>query len=167
MKLKSDNPTSSRRDRLIHELVHDPYKTKRKLPEPTVCPVCKAGFQGGRWRWSDSWAINAHQETCQACHRVKDDYPAGMVTLSGAFALSHKAELLQLARHHEKKENAEHPLHRIMKIEEHPNAIVIKTTDIHLPQRLGEALRQAHNGKLDMHYDEEGYFVRVNWNRER
>ena len=166
MKTKFANPTS-RKDRLIHEHVHDPYKTKSKPPELSVCPVCNAVFKDGRWQWAESWPVDAHKETCQACHRTKDGYPAGVVNLKGAFVKAHKAELLNLARHHEKNENAEHPLHRIMKIEEHPDGIEIKTTDIHLPQRIGEALRHAHNGELEMHYDEEGYFVRVNWKREK
>ena len=167
MKSRCETPTRSRRDRLIHEMVHDPYKTKHKLVEPSVCPVCNAVFRHGRWQWAESWPMDARQETCQACHRVKDGYPEGVVRLSGLFALSHKAELIQIARHHEKKENTEHPLHRIMKIEEHPDSIVIKTTDIHLPQRIGEALRHAQHGKLNVHYDDEGYFIRVNWSREQ
>ena len=80
--------------------------------------------------------------------------------------MRHKAEILNLVHNHEMKENAEHPLHRIMGIEEHPNSIVVSTTDIHLPQRIGESLHHAHKGELDIHYDEEGYFVRVNWVRD-
>lgn len=167
MRTKTATPAPERTDRLLHEHVHDPYKTKRKLPEPSVCPVCNAVFKDGRWQWAESWPMDAHKETCQACHRTKDNYPAGLLTLTGNFVKLHKAEIVSLARHHEKKEKTEHPLHRIMKIEEHPDAIVIKTTDIHLPQRIGEALRHAHRGELEMHYDEEGYFVRVNWKREK
>jgi hypothetical protein len=167
MKFASDNPKPQRKDRLIHERVHDPYKTKHKLPEPTVCPVCNAVFHDGRWQWAESWPVDAPKEMCQACHRTKDNYPAGVVTLTGEFLYAHKAEILNLARHHEKKENTEHPLHRIMKIEEHPDAVIVSTTDIHLPRRIGEALHHAYKGELGVHYDEEGYFVRVNWNREK
>jgi len=35
----------------IVEHVHDPYKTRLKLAEPTVCPKCGALFHEGRWRW--------------------------------------------------------------------------------------------------------------------
>ena len=166
MKPESNDPKLQRKDRLIHEHVHDPYKTKHKLAEPTVCPVCNAVFHDGRWQWAQSWPMNAHKETCQACHRTKDNYPAGVVRLTGAFLPAHKAEILNLIRRHEKEENAEHPLHRIMKIEEHPDAVIVSTTDIHLSRRIGAALHHAYKGRLDVHYDEEGYFVRVNWNRE-
>ena len=69
-------------------------------------------------------------------------------------------------RNNEEEEKSEHPLHRLMAIEEQPGAIIIKTTDIHLPPRIGEALRRAFKGELDLHYDEEGYFIRINWKRE-
>lgn len=151
---------------MIREMIHDPYKTRRKLPEPTVCPVCKAVFRGGRWQWADAWPADACRETCQACHRIRDNYPAGMVTLEGAFVRTHKEEILQLVRNHERGEKTLHPLHRIMGIEQNGDRMVITTTDIHLPRRLADALRRAYKGDLDVRYDEEGYFVRVNWKRE-
>lgn len=146
--------TQTRQDRRIRERIHDPYKTKHKLPEPSFCPVCKSVFKDGRWQWAEAWPSDAHQETCQACQRTKDDYPAGLVTLSGSFVQSHKAEILNLACNQEREENTEHPLHRIMKIEEQPGTLVISTTDIRLPKRIGEALRRAFKGWLETHYDE-------------
>jgi hypothetical protein len=167
METERQNRTAGRMERLIHERVHDPYKTKSKPPEPTVCPVCYAVFKDGRWKWADSWPIDAHRQTRQACHRTQDGYPAGVVTVSGAFALSHRAEVLNLARHHEQQEKREHALHRIMQIEEKPDSIVIKTTDIYLPHSIGEALRHAYKGSLEFRYAEESYFIEVKWTRER
>ncbi len=37
------------------------------------------------------------------------------------------------------------------------------TTDIHLPRRIGTALKRALHGTLDTHFDDAGYFVRVTW----
>ena len=68
-----------------------------------------------------------------------------------------------LARHQEEVEKREHPLNRIMSIEEDAESITIATTDIHLPRRIGETVRRAFHGKLDAHFEEDGYFVRVNW----
>jgi hypothetical protein len=165
--MKTTVSTINRKDRLIHERVHDPYKSKYKPPEPSVCPVCNAIFQGGRWQWAESWPADSHHEICQACQRVRDGYPAGVLTLQGGFVRTHKDEILNLARNHEQEEKAEHPLHRIMQIEAGPMAIAIKTTDIHLPHRIGEALRRAFKGELDVRYEDGACFVRVNWNREK
>jgi NMD protein affecting ribosome stability and mRNA decay len=159
------NQIPYRFDRLIQERVHDPYKTKSKPSEPSVCPVCHAVFKDGRWQWADSWPIDAHTKTCQACHHVSDGSPAGVISLRGEFAQNHSKELLQLIRHREQGENREHPLHRIMQIEEKPESIVIKTTDIHLPHAIGEALRRAYKGHLAIRYSEETYFVEVKWSR--
>lgn len=156
---------AARGDRLIRERVHDPYKTRLKLPEPTLCPQCGAVYSKGRWHWAER-PDQAHEEPCQACHRINDDYPAGILTLSGAFLQAHKTEILGIARHQEKLEKGEHPLHRIMNIEEQGAATVVKTTDIHLPRRMGEALHRAYEGELEFHYEEESYFIRVAWKRD-
>ena len=156
---KSETNLGKRRDKLLHEHIHDTYKTSHKLSEPTVCPDCGAVFHEGRWQWITPAPKGAHQTSCPACHRTRDNYPAGVITLSGGYVLRHKDELLQMARNREAEEKRAHPLNRIMSIEEHPDSVVIKTTDIHLPHHIAEALRHAQ-------YDEEGYFVRVDWQRE-
>jgi NMD protein affecting ribosome stability and mRNA decay len=153
-------------DRLLQERVHDPYKTRQKLPEPTVCPVCNAVYRSGRWQWADAWPMDAHTELCQACRRRKDNYPAGVVALTGDVVRHHRSEMLNLVRHLESEERAEHPMNRIMGIEEYSNRLVISTTDVHLPRRLGQAIHHAYKGTLDRHYDHEGCFVRVNWTSE-
>lgn len=164
---ESDAPQRPpRMDRLIRERVHDPYKTRLKLPDPTVCPECGAMFHAGRWQWPEYAPTDANEEMCQACHRIRDKYPAGTLTLSGGFVDAHKDEIVNLARNQEKLEKDEHPLHRIMDIEEEPGQIVVTTTDIHLPRRIGEALHKAFEGDLDFRYEEEAYFLRVNWTRE-
>jgi hypothetical protein len=165
MKSSSQKQISYRIDRLIHERVHDPHRTKCKPPEPSVSPVCHAVFKDGRWEWVDSWPIDAHVQICQACHRVNDGSAAGVISVHGEFVQNHRNELPQLIRHREQEENREHPLHRIMQIEEKPDSIVIKTTDIHLPHAIGEALRHAYKGDLETRYSEETYIVEVKWNR--
>jgi NMD protein affecting ribosome stability and mRNA decay len=164
--MNAETDLGSRRDRLMREHIHDPYKTPHKLPEPTVCPDCGAVFHEGRWQWITPPAASAHRTTCQACHRIHDKYPAGLIMMRGAFVREHAGELLQLVRHQEQAEKTLHPLHRILRIEEMPDAIAIETTDLHLPHRIADALEHAYHGTLKIHYDEEGYFVRVEWQRD-
>jgi len=87
--------------------------------------------------------------------------------LTGDYALDHRAELLATVRNCESEEKASHPLHRIMSIEEEPGSIVVKTSDIHLPHHIAEALQHAWHGELKIHYDKAGYLVRVLWHREK
>jgi NMD protein affecting ribosome stability and mRNA decay len=162
---KNPTPQERRQDRLIHEWVHDPYKSKHKLADPTVCPPCGAVFHQGRWTWLTR-PKGAHKALCPACQRIRDKYPAGSLSLRGGFLGRHKQEILNLVRHEEKAETTEHPLHRIMQIEEQVDGILITTTDIHLPRRIGEALHHAYQGEIDFHYIEEGSTLHVHWQRE-
>jgi hypothetical protein len=50
--------------------------------------------------------------------------------------------------------------------DEGDDGLVITTTDVHLPRRIGEAVHHAFHGDLKVHYDEENYFARVDWHRE-
>lgn len=157
----------SRRDRLLQEHVHDPYKTRMKLAEPTLCPECGALYRHGRWQWPTvPVPEEAHRETCQACRRIADQCPAGSLVLEGEYVAAHKDELIALTRHQQELESGEHPLHRIMAITEEPTGgLTITTTDIHLPRRIGEAIERAHRGALSFHYEPEEYFIRVGWKR--
>lgn len=152
-----------RRDRLLDQ-PHDAYKSKGKLPEPCLCPKCGALFINGRWRWGEA-TQEAQRELCPACHRIHDHYPAGFVTLEGDFFHKHRDEIMHLARHHEQREWKEHPLQRIMAIEEKDTGVQITTTDIHLARGLGEAIHHAYQGSLEFHYNPEDNLLRVHWSR--
>jgi len=160
--------TSDRRrwGRAQQDHIIDPYKHATKPHEPTACPQCGAVFHRGRWQWAEKPA-GAKDALCQACHRINDQFPAGVITLSGPFVAAHRQEIIGLVRNQEEAERPEHPLNRVMNItEEAPDRLVISTTDIHLPRRIGEALSHAYHGALTEDFDKEGYFVRVNWHRD-
>ncbi len=151
-----------RHDGIFQEREHDSYRAKGKLPEPTVCPQCGAVFHEGRWQWRQA-PVNAHRETCPACHRIRDHYPAGFLTLKGEFFQSHRDEIMRLVRNHEEHERAEHPLKRIMAEEEKDGTTLVTTTDIHLARGIGEALHHAYQGELKYHYNPEQNLLRVSW----
>jgi len=152
------------RDRLLPELMHDSYKAGRKLPEPTRCPDCGAVFQSGRWIWGTAPAA-AHAERCPACRRIHDSFPAGFLTLKGAFLGGHRDEILHLMRNHEAKEKAEHPLQRIMGIVVSAEGVSVTTTDAHLARGLAQALYHAYKGELELHYNKEDNLLRATWSR--
>ncbi len=164
VKERAGRPAAGRRrwGRAQLDALQDPYKRPGKLHEPTVCPQCGAVYHEGRWQWSARPA-GAREALCQACHRINDRYPAGVVTLSGPLVERRRAEMVRLARHQEEVESVEHPLNRIIQIEQAPEQVVITTTDIHLARRIGEAQKRAFHGRLDLDYDEDDYFVRVSW----
>jgi hypothetical protein len=164
--MNTSSQPPERRDRMLREKVHDTYKLGGKIQEPARCPQCGAFYRKGRWTWALPPEGELREHTCSACHRISDDYPAGEVTLKGRFVLEHKRDILGLARNLEATENAEHPLNRIMEIRELPDRLLLKTTDVHLPRRIGKALEDAWEGELQIHFDEEGYFTRVVWERD-
>ena len=153
-----------RRDRLIQEQVHDAYQAKGKPHESVVCPQCGAVFHGGRWQWL-SRPAHAGESLCPACHRIHDDFPAGFVTLEGAFLQSHRDEILHLVRNHETREKKTHPLQRVMDIRDDKEGLSITTTDIHLARGIGEAVHAAYEGQLAYQYHEEDNRLRVHWRR--
>ena len=164
MKAKREGFQPISREQLLQEFVHDSYKAGRKLREPARCPDCGATFRDGRWIWGAAPA-GAHEERCPACHRIHDKFPAGFVTLKGAFAQGHRDEILHLIRNHEAKEKAEHPLQRIMAIEDRPDGMMVLTTDPHLARDIAQALHHAYRGDLEFHYNKEENLLRATWNR--
>jgi len=153
----------ARRDRLFRDKSHDPTRRERKLADPTVCPDCGATYTEGRWTWEPAPPA-ASQTLCSACERVRDDYPAGFITIAGDFVHKHREEILQLARNVEAREKAEHPIKRIMTISKESDPLQITTTDIHLAQGIGRALASAFKGDLEIDFEED--IVRVVWRRD-
>ena len=144
--------------------VNDPYAERGKPSGPAVCAGCGAVYQDGRWQWLAA-PPGAQAVQCAACRRTAEQMPAGYVELDGEFARAHRAELLELVRHLEAREKAEHPLQRIMAIDERDGGLTISTTDIHLARGIGEALQHAYKGQLDYHYPPDEYLLRVRWQR--
>ena len=151
--------------RVLDDRRHDPYQAHGKYSEPTHCAACGAVFHEGRWQWSAA-APHSHAATCPACRRIQDRLPAGTLTLEGEYVRAHGSELLNVARHQGELERKEHPLHRIIAVDDAEGRIVITTTDVHLPRRIGEALKRAHDGTLDIAFGNDEYGVRVHWLRD-
>jgi hypothetical protein len=109
---------------------------------------------------------DAPEAVCQACHRSNDNHPAGLVTLTGSFVRPNRAEIVRIANEHGLGEKRDRPANRIIGIEEGEDRVVVRTTDLHLPHRIGAAIRRTFQGRLDHHFDEDDYLMRVNWHRD-
>jgi hypothetical protein len=83
-------------DRNIKEKGHDPYGEPRKHTEGSYCPDCRAVYQGGRWVWSDRPVRSGTPLLCSACRRIRDDFPAGEIYLSGDYLVKHRGEIVNL-----------------------------------------------------------------------
>ena len=138
-----------------------------KLPTVTACPTCGATYREGRWTWQAAPA-DAREQTCPACERIAERYPAGVLRVEGAFAARHRDDLIGLLRNVEERERSRHPLKRIIKIATRRNGFVAETTDGKLAQSLGRALHKAYAGELEHPPTtaEIENLVRVRWMRD-
>lgn len=149
---------------IIVEREHDAYRADHKPPEPTVCPQCHVAFHAGRWQWMSAPA-GAHEALCPACRRIQDHFPAGYVTIGGDYFNAHRDELMRLVDHRAERAKAEHPLQRVMAIEDTADGVLVTTTDMHLARGIAEALHAAHQGTLDFRYEDAQNLLRAHWTR--
>lgn len=160
-----DKGQYGRRDRLVQEKRHDTYREAGKWPEPTMCTRCQAVFMGGRWCWTEEAPIDPNRVVCPACQRISDNIPAGIVDMRGDFYAKNRDEINNLIRNEEKLEKGEHPLERIMAIEDQDDHTLITTTGIHIARRIGEAVSRAYQGNFSFTYGDGEKTIRVFWSR--
>jgi hypothetical protein len=162
----TDIERDGRRDRLIKERIHDPYKPRGQLNEPSVCTSCGVVFAEGRWQWMASAPQDSVKILCPACRRVRDRVPAGFLTLSGPFLAEHREEILNLIRNKVDAEKGQRPMKRLMDISDEPDGeLVITFTDEHLPEGVGNALESAYEGELTIKFSDEAGIIRATWHR--
>jgi hypothetical protein len=144
--------------------IYDPYLDRSNFSEPSACTECGAVYRDGRWQWVTP-PVHALRTHCPACRRIEENAPAAYVSIDGEFAHDHRKDIISLARLMETYEKAEHPLERIMHIEQHGDRLGIATTDIHMARAIGEALEHTYMGQLDFNYTDAEYLLRVSWRR--
>ena len=91
--------------------------------------------------------------------------PAGIVEIDGEFARQHRDEIRQTIRNQAERERSEHPMNRLMALDDTEGGLRAATTDIHSAQRIGEAVHRAFQGELAVDYGKDEYSVRVTWRR--
>ena len=138
-----------------------------------VCEGCQAVYRNKRW-YADEELFAASlkdpattRTVCPACLKIRDDFPGGIVTLRGAYVLTHKQDILNLVRNEEERARGFNPLERVMTIRENGyGSIVVSTTNEKLAQRLGRAIKKAFHGDVSYRWSHDNKLVRVEWVRE-
>src|SRR6478735_9894160 len=163
----ASQPYSPKRDAGIRSAndEDDPYMMRAKPGGPTVCPSCKSYFHEGRWTW-DKAPRDAHEQTCPACQRIHDRFPAGYITIKGEFFKEHRDEILALIKSREEAEKGQRPLQRIMTMDaKKDGSLEVTTTDSHIARTLAEALHSAYKGDLKLRYSRDENLLRATWKR--
>ncbi len=149
----------------------DPYMPEEGQ-EAALCTTCKALYQNKRWFFDEKLAgrlagtAKVKEVTCPTCRKIKDNYPEGVLTLSGDFFAERQEEILTLVKNEAAKVGARSVADRIIKMTpEGPGKLVIETTTEKLAQHLGRAVYRAYKGDLDFRWSEMNRFVRVYWSR--
>lgn len=154
-------------DRNIKEKGHDPYGEGRKHTEGAYCPECRAVYHGGRWRWPDEVTkASGTPLLCSACRRIRDDFPAGEVYLSGMYLIKHRDEIENLVHKLVKEAKDRSPIKRMIDMKISNEEVCVRLTDDHLARHIGDALYRAYKGDLQRKYSDEEKFVRLYWHRD-
>lgn len=165
--MSHSGPPPSRPSRPSRRIHDEAPGDAPKLREIAECPECRASYRNGRWTWERA-PVGSYTHECPACERIRGDYPAGTVSLRGGFVAAHRNELVGLVRNVEERERAEHPLKRLMAIDDEEDGLTVKTTDAKLAEAMGRALQHAYEGDLELpptRGDKENLF-RVLWSRD-
>jgi hypothetical protein len=152
--------------RYLPEWRHDPYQTRRKWPEPSICLDCGAVYREGRWRWP-LCPQDGDVRICPACQRMRDGMPAAYLTIRGGFYEHHRHEVEGLIGHIVERERSAHPQKRLMGNVKHADGSRVLTfSEPHLASDVGDQLRRAYDGNLEIEYQKGEYLVRLQWTRE-
>jgi hypothetical protein len=77
--------------------------------------------------------------------------------------LAHRKEILRLIRNVERAEKVEHPLERLMAVEESDGRLVVMTTGVHLARQLAHALARQLHRRPRLRYARQESLVHVDW----
>ena len=110
---------------------------------------------------------NYEEKMCPACRKIKDNYPMGLVFISGNFIDKHKDDILSTVKSEERRAIDKNPLERIMDINrENKNHYRIETTTDTLAQRIGKILHNSYKGEIEYKFSEGQKVLQVFWSRE-
>ncbi len=149
----------------------DPYLPKRGTHDMALCKQCQSIYHNKRWYREGGFDTkkislsSALQVTCPACQKIKDNFPGGIVTLTGDFLQEHKKDILNLIKNEEERARGFNPLERIIKISNGSKEVEISTTNEKLAQRIGRKIKKAFSGEVKYKWSQDTKLLRVSWSR--
>jgi len=138
------------------------FERTAKAAGAFVCDDCGVVQHAGKWSWGAPPLTELAGGRCPACQRIRERYPAGTIRLHPAF-LEHREEIKQLARNVEQAEKAEHPLERLMEMQESEGDLVITTTGIHIARQIAHKLARRFHQRARLRYADDEGLVHVDW----
>ena len=142
----------------------DNYPHTGKAPKAQVCTDCGLVLHGGRWYSGAPPETDVSAAVCPACARIREHYAAGTLRLDADF-LPHREEIEGMVRNEEEAESAEHPLERLMGIEDVEGELVITTTGLHLARRIANKLERRFHRQARFRYADGDELLHVDWPR--
>jgi NMD protein affecting ribosome stability and mRNA decay len=137
---------------------------RKATKDAGVVKCADCGLVEHRGRWAKRAPVLAHMTSglCPACQRIRDRYPAGTLRLPLEL-LSNRPSLRQRIRNVEVAERREHPLERLMGVEEADGHLVVTTTGVHLARRIAHELSKELHRKPSIRYADGERLVHVQW----
>lgn len=151
-----------RRDKLYQERTSDRFSADRKAAGEAYCQVCGVHYHHGNWAWG-AHSDDARSTVCPACQRIAEAAAAGIVDIPRDFFLGHREDLTRLIQNTERAEKSEHPLERLIAIEEADDAAHVTTTGPHLADRIAHAITRQFGGHLRTHRDDHQPSMHIAW----
>jgi hypothetical protein len=164
MKPERTAPQGVRKEQRMQPEREDSYHATAKMPDPAACPRCRATYLKGRWTWQAA-PQRATRHTCPACQRIEDKFPGGYVSLGGKFFEAHRTEIVNLVVALATRAREEHPMQRLMGMEDVARGVLVTTTDPHLARGIAVAVQNAFKGELDLYFSRDENLVRATWTR--
>jgi len=143
----------------------DNYPHRGKAAKAEVCTDCGLVLHAGRWYRGAPPETDVADGLCPACARVRGRYAAGTLRLDETF-LPHRDEIARMARNEEEAESAEHPLERLMGLEDAEGGMVITTTGVHLARRIANKLERRFHRQARFRYADGDELLHVDWPRD-
>lgn len=161
--------TQTHNDMLYKDSRTDPYAARLKVQGESVCTACGAHYNNGRWQWEPTSASSKgalQTTTCPACQRIANNAPAGFVSIDKEFFAKHRQEVINLVQRVEAEEKSQHPMERLIAIQDGSDAALATTTGVHLANRIAHALTASFKGKAEFQYDDAKTRLDVYWLRD-